>query len=90
MALGAWTEALIDQGEIVALAFMDYAGEYTTRAGQKVAAYEFWWAPIADLTANEVLFGLGGAEPGDDDWRDGWTRARAATEMLYAEYIAEE
>jgi hypothetical protein len=87
--LGAWTQALRVEGVTVALAFMDYAGMYTTAAGDQAPAYEFWWVPTADLSATEVLFGLGGVEPGDDSWRDGWARARAATEWLYEEYIAE-
>lgn len=89
ISLGAWTQALRVEGDVLALTFMDYSGQYTTRTGEEAAAYEFWWAPLADLTAREVLFGLGGWEPGDSEWEDAWSRARAATEMLYAEYIGE-
>jgi hypothetical protein len=51
------------------------------------AEYEFWWAPVADVRAIEVLFGLGGVEPGDARWLEARSRARRSTEMLDAEFV---
>jgi hypothetical protein len=83
-SLGDTAQGSVRAGRIVAIIY----AYNTAPGGDEGAAWEFWWLPIDDPEAGEVLGGRGG-NPHEPPSRDDWAWAQQTTEWLYGEWLGE-
>jgi hypothetical protein len=87
ISLGDAAQAMIVDGEIVAVIYSENVGPMYADDPAKGDAYELWWIPVKNPDAREVIFGVG--DKAVDAWESRWDRARAAATWMQDEFQQE-
>jgi hypothetical protein len=87
ISLGDQAEGFVVADTIVAVIYSEDVGPVDEGDEQSGTAYELWWIPVDELTAREVLFGVGDLAGDASETR--WERARRAGEWLYSERLSD-